>query len=45
MADITGRRMPAGIDGDFVVFLIGAPRGDRGPVRGRAGCQHRARVM
>jgi len=24
MADITGRRMMAEIDGDFVVFLIGA---------------------
>jgi hypothetical protein len=24
MAEISGRRMTAGIDGDFVVFLIGA---------------------
>ena len=46
MAEVAGRRMTAEIDGDFVVFLIGARLSKRHPVRslvdlgGRRGMQH-----
>ena len=46
MAQVAGRRMTAEIDGDFVVFLIGARLSKRHPVRsfvdlgGRRGMQH-----
>jgi Monooxygenase af470-like len=46
MAKVTGRRMAAEIDGDFVVFLIGARPDVRNPLRsfgdlgGRRGMRH-----
>ena len=51
MPEIAGRRMAAEIEGDFVVFLIGARFDKRNPVRsildlgGRRGMQHMLKYL